>query len=116
VLNALVEALVALGRLDEAAALVPRSLAVGRRFGTTVAWLGVLRLVADQQRAEAAGRLVGYVGRLWTDDGATLSPQEQACLAHAGAVVVARLGSDLAAALAAEGRGLGDEAAVALAC
>jgi hypothetical protein len=31
-------------------------------------------------------------------------------------VVVARLGSDLAAALAAEGRGLGDEAAVALAC
>jgi non-specific serine/threonine protein kinase len=116
VLNALVEALVALGRLDEAAALVPRSLAVGRRFGTTVAWLGVLRLVADQQRAEAAGRLVGYVGRLWTDDGATLSPQEQACLAHAGAVVVARLGSDLAAALAAEGRGLGDEAAAALAC
>ena len=49
VLNVLVEALMPLGRLAEAHALVPRSMAAGRRFGTTVAWQGILVLVAAQQ-------------------------------------------------------------------
>ncbi|KQY81872.1 winged helix-turn-helix domain-containing protein [Pelomonas sp. Root1444] len=115
VLNALVEALVGLGRLDEAAALVPRSLAAGRRFGTTVAWLGILPLLAEQRRVEAAGRLAGYVRRLWTANDTALDPRELQALTCATEAAQALLGRDLAAALAAEGRGLSDEAAAALA-
>ncbi|NRF71505.1 winged helix-turn-helix domain-containing protein [Aquincola sp. S2] len=115
VLNVLVEALVGLGRLPEAAALVPRSLATGRRFGTSVAWLGILLLVAAQHRAEAAGRLAGHVRRQWTANGATLDPVELHCLAQATAAAEARLGAEATAALAAEGHALSDEAAAALA-
>ncbi|HSW07718.1 ATP-binding protein, partial [Aquabacterium sp.] len=49
-LNVRVESLVPLGRFTEARALLPRSLATGRRFGTTVAWQGILVLVVAQQR------------------------------------------------------------------
>lgn len=115
VLNALVEALVGLGRLDEAAALVPRSLAAGRRFGTTVAWLGILPLLVEQRRIEAAGRLAGYARRIWTANDTTLDPRERHALACATEAAQALLGRDLAAALAAEGRGLSDDAAAALA-
>ena len=115
VLNALVEALVGLGRLDEAAALVPRSLAVGRRFGTHVAWMGILPLLAAQRRVEAACRLAGYVRRIWVEAETTLDPLEVQILAGAIEPAQALLGRDRAAALEAEGRGLDDDAAVALA-
>ena len=114
-LNMLVEALIPLGRLAEARALVPRSLAAGRRFGTTVAWQGILVLVAQQQRFEAAGRLIGHVRRQWTAHRATPDRDELGRLERVAAAVQARLGADTAAALAAEGRGLADEAAAALA-
>ena len=115
VLNALLEALVGLGRLDEAAALVPRSLAMGRRFGTTVAWLSILPLLTEQRRVEAACRLAGHVRRVWTDSETTLDAIELQVLARATAPAQALLGRDLAAALEAEGRGLSGEAAEALA-
>jgi non-specific serine/threonine protein kinase len=115
VLNALVEALVGIGQLDEAAALVPRSLAAGRRFGTTVAWLGILPLLVDQRRVEAAGRLAGYVRRTWTANDTRLDVREVQALAYATEAAEALLGREIAAALAAEGRGLSDEAAQALA-
>lgn len=114
-LNVQVEALVALGRFAEAGALVPRSLAAGRRFGTTVAWQGILARVAAQQRFDAAGRLVGHVERLWVARGASPDRDERARLEAVTAAVRARLGDEAAAALAAEGRRLGDEAAAALA-
>ena len=114
-LNMLVEALIPLGRLTEARALVPRSLAAGRRFGTTVAWQGILALVAQQQRFAAAGRLIGHVRGHWTAHGATPDRDELSRLGRVAAVVQARLGADTAAALAAEGQGLADEAAAALA-
>ena len=60
-LNVLVEALTALGRFAEARMLLPRSLAVGRRFGTSVAWQGVLALLVAEQRHAAAGRLLGHL-------------------------------------------------------
>ncbi|MDR7268749.1 non-specific serine/threonine protein kinase [Pelomonas saccharophila] len=115
VLNALVEALVGLDRLDEAAALVPRSLAVGRRFGTHVAWMGILPLLAAQRRVEAACRLAGYVRRVWTAAETTLDPVELKILAGAVEPAQALLGRDRAAALEAEGRGLDEGAATALA-
>jgi len=115
VLNVLVEALVALGRLADAAALVPRLLGAGRRFGTPVVWEGILVLVVGQQRFEAAGRLVGHVHRQWTANGNQPDEEERDYLQRATAAVQAHLGAEAAAALAAEGRGLSDAAAAALA-
>jgi tetratricopeptide (TPR) repeat protein len=115
VLNVLIEALTALGRLAEARALVRRSLAASRRFDTTVAWQGILVLVAGEQRHEAAARLVGYVRRQWSLSGATPDRDEHARLERVEAIVGARLGMDAAAALAVHGCGLSDEAAAALA-
>lgn len=114
-LNVLLEALVVLGRLAEAQALVPRSLACGRRFGTTVAWQGIVVLVAAQQRFEAAARLVGYLDRLWTARGAAADRDELGRLERVSSIVQQQLGSERATALAAEGRGLSDDAAAALA-
>jgi len=114
-INVQVEALVSLGRLDEALALVPRSLDAGRRFGTTVAWQGILLIVSAQQRFEAAGRLVGHISRVWAARGASPDRDELARWEGVSAAVQARLGASAAAALAAEGRGLNDEAAEALA-
>jgi len=111
----LIEALIRLGEYAEAQALVPRSIATGQRFGTTVAWQGILVLVAAQGRADAAARLLGYVGRLWTAHGATPDTDERGRLEQVQATVEARLGADDVAALAAQGRLLDDEAAAALA-
>ncbi len=112
-LHVLAEALVRLSAFAEARALVPRLLAADRRFGTGVAWQVIMGMVAAQQRFEAAGRLLGYVNRLRAVRKDT--SEEQAVLDRVTALVQAHLGADAAAALAAEGRGLDDEAAAALA-
>lgn len=114
-LNVLVEALIRLGRHDEAQALVPRSIAAGRRFGTTVAWQSILVLVAARGRVAAAARLLGYAGRLWAAHGATPDMDEQGRLQQVESAVLAHLDASTAAALAAEGRLLDDDAAAALA-
>jgi hypothetical protein len=96
VLNVLVEALLRLERDAEAQALVPRSIAVGKRFGTTVARQGILGLVAAQGRMGAAARLLGYTQRLWSAHGATPDRDEQGRMVQVRALVEARLGSELA--------------------
>ena len=115
VLNVLVEALIRLGYHDEAQALVSRSIAAGRRFGTSVAWQGILVLVAARGRIEAAARLLGYAGRLWAAHGATPDMDERGRLQQVEAAVLAHLDAAAAAALAAEGAMLSDDAAAALA-
>ena len=115
VLNVLMEALIALGRLAEARSLVARSLAASRRFDTTVAWQGILVLVAQEQRYEAAARLVGHVRRQWSLSGATPDRDERARLESVEAIAQARLGITAAQTLAAHGGSLSDEAATALA-
>ena len=115
VLNVLIESLTALGSLAEASALVRRSLSASRRFDTTVAWQGILVLVAAQQRFDAAGRLIGHVHRQWAASGATPDRDERARLERVEAAVQARLGAEAAAALTVQGRALDDEAAAALA-
>jgi hypothetical protein len=114
-LNVRVEALTALGRLDEARALVPRSLAAGHRFGTTVAWQGIFGLVLAQQRPRALARLAGYVRQLWSARGTTPDRDELRRLEHCQAAVQAQLGTEAVTGLIAEGRLLGDESAAALA-
>jgi non-specific serine/threonine protein kinase len=113
-LNVRLESLLALRRFDEAQALVPRSLAAGRRFGTSVAWQGILTLLTLQQRHAAAARLIGHVARLWSERSDTPDIDERGRLAQAQAAVCAALGEPAAQALAAEGRLLGDAAAQAL--
>ena len=112
VLNALIEALVGLGRLEEAQMLVARTVAAGRRFGTSVIWLSLLLLLTAQQRADAAARLAGYASRLWTASEGELDAQESLCIERALACSREHLGAAATQALEAEGRGL-DEAAVA---
>jgi predicted ATPase/DNA-binding winged helix-turn-helix (wHTH) protein len=109
------EALVPLGAFAEARALVPRLLAAERRFGTSVAWRWILSLVAAQEQLESAGRLLGYVNRLRSARRDSPDLDEQQMLDRVSAAVQARLGAETAAALAAEGRSLDDEAAAALA-
>jgi non-specific serine/threonine protein kinase len=109
------EALLPLGAFAEARALVPRLLAAERRFGTSVAWRWILALVAAQQRLESAGRLLGYVNRLWATRKDSPDLDEQGTLDRVSAAVQAALGAETAAALAAEGKGMDDEAAQALA-
>lgn len=114
-LNVVVEALTALGRLDEARALVPRSLAAGRRFGTTVAWQGILGLALAQARPRVAARLAGFVRLQWAARGDTPDRDEQRRWASCQAAVETTLGQATAAALVAEGRSMDEAAAAALA-
>jgi len=115
VLNVRMEALIRLGHHAEAQSLVERSIAVGRRFGTTVAWQGILVLVAAQGRLAAAARLLGYTGRLWTAHGGGPDGDEQGRLRDVRALVEARYGAEAALALAGEGRLLDDDSATRLA-
>jgi non-specific serine/threonine protein kinase len=114
-LNVLIEALTGQGRLDEAQALLPRSLAAGRQFGTTVAWQGVLGLLLAQGRHPAAARLAGHLQQRWDTGGASHDPDERRRLLQCLAVARAHLGPDEAEARVAEGRRLSDDAATALA-
>lgn len=109
------EALLPLGAFAEARTLVPRLLAAERRFGTSVAWRWILALVAAQEQLESAGRLLGHVNRLRSARTDSPDLDEQVVLDRVAAAVQAQLGAETAAALAAEGRGLDDEAAAALA-
>jgi len=113
-LNVLAEALVRLGAFAQARALVPRLLAADRHFGTRLAWQMIMALLAAQQHLESAGRLLGYLNRLQTESKDSADLGEQALLDRITAAVQARVGAEAAAALAAEGRGLSDEAAAAL--
>jgi len=109
------EALVPLGAFDEARALVPRLLAAEQRFGTNMAWRWILTLVAAQGHLQSAGRLLGYVNRLQSMRPDSSGTDEQVMRDRVAAAVQAGLGAETAAALAAEGRGLDDAAAAALA-
>lgn len=114
VLNVLVEALIRLGRYADAQALVQRSIAAGRRFGTTVAWQGILKLVIAQGGFAAAARLQGYLSHLWSANGAVPDSDEQNLLRQAEAAALSGMGAELAASLAAEGRLLDEQGAEAL--
>jgi predicted ATPase/DNA-binding winged helix-turn-helix (wHTH) protein len=114
-LNAVVEALTALGRLDQARALVPRSLAAGQRFGTTVAWQGILALALAQGRPRTAARLAGFVRQQWAASRATPDRDEQRRVAQCQAAVELTLGRASATAWMADGRSMSHATAAVLA-
>ncbi len=109
------EALLQLRQLDEAQPLVPRLLAAERRFGTSMAWTWIVALLAAQGRLAAAGRVLGYMARRNATRKDAADMVEQGVINGVAAAVREGLGEETAAALAAEGQALSDEAAAALA-
>lgn len=114
VLGALFAALLALGRLDEARALLPRIFAAGRRFATPTLAPLLCRLAAAEQRHQAAARLLGYARQSYESRGMKFEPEEEAGLVRVLAAACAALGPEQAQGLAQQGRSLTDDAAEAL--
>jgi non-specific serine/threonine protein kinase len=115
VLGPLFAALLALGRPDEARALLPRLLAAGRRFATPTPAPQLCGLAAAELRFFAAARLLGYAHACYESRGVTFEPEEEAVLARVLAAVSAALGAEQARGWVQQGRSLSDDAAEALA-
>ena len=115
VLGALFSALLALGRLDEARALLPSVLAAGRRFATPTLAPQFCALAAAEQRFRAAARLLGYTRQSYESRGMNFEPDEELGLTRVLASACAALGSEQAQGLVQQGRSLADDAAEALA-
>jgi predicted ATPase/DNA-binding winged helix-turn-helix (wHTH) protein len=113
-LAALISALVALGRLDEAKSLLPQLFAAGRRFSTPAPTLSLCELAAAEQRFGAAARLLGYARQSYESHAVTFEHQEEAGLQRVLATASAALGPEQARALVQQGRSLTDDAAEAL--
>lgn len=71
-------ALVALGRLIEAKALLPKLFAAGRRFSTPVVTPLLCGLAAAEQRFDAAALLLGYAQQSYDSRALTFERQEAA--------------------------------------
>lgn len=115
VLGGLFSALLALGRLDEARALLPRIFAAGRRFATPALVPQLCRLAAAEQRYQAAARLLGYTRQSYESRGTKFEPDEEAGLVRVLEAASAALGAEQAQGLVQQGRSLSDDAAEALA-
>jgi predicted ATPase/DNA-binding winged helix-turn-helix (wHTH) protein len=115
VIAALFAALLALGRFDEARALLPRGFAAGRRFATPALAPPLCALAAAEQRFRAAARLLGYARQSHESRGVKFERHEEAGLERVLAAAGAALGPEQAQALMQQGRSLTDDAAQALA-
>lgn len=115
VLYGLFLALVELGRLDEARALLPRALVAGRRFSTSVMAPTLAMLAAAEGRWTAAAQLVGHARRAFAEQGSTLSSDADSLQGRVLAGATQALGAEPVAALVQQGQALSTEAAEALA-
>ena len=115
VLCGLLEALIQIGRLAEARALVPRACAAGQRFATLtiLPWLPLL--AALQGRFEAAARLVGHVRHRFESHGVSYDAGDVQVLERAQRMAEGTLDGARVDALMRQGQGLDDDAAAALA-
>ncbi len=110
-LVSLFSALVALGRLGEAGALLPQLFTTCRRHATSAHTPLLCRLAAAQQRFEAAALLLGYAHQRYASHALAFEPGEAADLERVLAAVSAALGVGQAQALVQQGRWLADDAA-----
>jgi non-specific serine/threonine protein kinase len=115
VLMGVAETLLKLGELEELRALVPRMGAAGRRFGVPVLLPRLAQLAARQQRWQAAALLAGHARQRHEALGMSLAGEAGAVLMEVQEALVAALGADTAQTLLQQGRGLDDDAALALA-
>ena len=114
VLGTLLAALIALGRLDEVRALLPRVFAAARRFATPTLAPQFCVLAMAERRFGAAAQLVGYVRQSYETRRMTFEPDEEIGLQEVLAAAGAALGAEPAQALVQRGRSLDDDAAEAL--
>jgi hypothetical protein len=103
VLGGLFSALLALGRLDEARALLPRIFAAGRRFATPALVPQLCGLAAAEQRYQAAARLLGYTRQSYESRGMNFEPDEEAGLVRVLGAASAALGAEQAQGLVQQG-------------
>jgi len=115
VLGPLLTALIVLGRLGEARALLPRAFAAGRRFATPTLWPSFCSLAIAEQRHAAAAQLAGYTRQSYEARGTRFDPDEDATLRAKEARAAAALGAAQAQALMQRGRTLDEATAEALA-
>ena len=114
VLGALFNALVVLGRLPEARALLPRMFAAARRFATPTLAIQFGALAVAEQRFVAAAQLLGYARQGYECRNMAFEPAEEIGLQQVLNAASAALGAGRAQALVEQGRSLDDDAAQAL--
>lgn len=112
VLHGLLLALVQMGRLDEAHALVPRAWAACEQFGAPVVAPTVAMLAALRRRFEAAAQLIGHAREAFASRGMAMDNSSGNVVAQVHALASAALGAAEVEALVERGRTL-DHAAVA---
>ena len=115
VLNVLMESCIALGRLDEAVALVPRAHAARLRFEAQVLAPRLVMLADAAQRHQAAACLMGHAHATCLAHGKKLDPMDRSSLDAAEQRAVAALGRARVDELMAQGHALDEAAAAALA-
>jgi predicted ATPase/DNA-binding winged helix-turn-helix (wHTH) protein len=115
VLHGLLKALVQMGRLDEAHALVPRAWAACEQFGAPVVAPTVAMLAALRQRFEAAAQLIGHASEAFASRGMVLGVVDRDVVAQVHALASAALGAAEVEALVDRGKALDPAAAAALA-
>ncbi|MBP6902222.1 MAG: winged helix-turn-helix domain-containing protein [Burkholderiaceae bacterium] len=114
VISPLLAALLALGRVEAARALLPRALAAGQRFATAAMWPQFCALALAERRYAVAAQLLGYTRQCYQSRGIRFEPAEEQGLQRCEAAVAAALGSESLAAGLQQGRMLDEGAAEAL--
>lgn len=115
VLQGLLKALVPMGRLDEAQALVPRAWTACAHFGVPVVAPAVALLAAMQRRFEAAALMIGYAGAAFAAREMQMGIVDQGIVAQVRALAAEALGAAQGQALVEQGRALDEAGAAALA-
>ncbi len=115
VLQGLLKALVMMGRLDEAQALVPRAWAACARFGAPVVAPTVAQLAAMRGHHETAALLIGHAIEAFAAREMSMGAVDQDVVAQIKALAGEALGTAQAQALLARGGALDAAAAAALA-
>jgi hypothetical protein len=111
----LMPALIKLGRLERAEALVARAWKVGQRRSVLVVLPPLAQLAVARQRFEAAATLIGYIRERFESRAVGYGDSDALLLNGAEAAVRSALGAAVAETLMRRGRALVDDAAAALA-
>jgi len=115
VLLGLLKALVQMGRLNEAHALVPRAWAACEQFGAPVVAPTAALLAALRRRFGTAAQLIGHAREAFASRGMAMAVIDTEVVAQAHALASAALGAADIEALVERGRALDHAAAAALA-
>jgi hypothetical protein len=115
VLHGLLKALVQMGQLDEAHALVPRAWAACEQFGVPVVAPTVAMLAALRRRFRTAAQLIGHAREAFASRGMTMGVVDRDVVAQVQALAGAALGVAVVETLIERGRALDQAAAAALA-